>query len=132
MERTRLHSTDGVYSLQVHLNPGLYPGISLDYTTNDWRAYGILSFDIFLIGDSSLEIILRINDREHNNKYVDRFNRSLVLHPGANHIFIKLDEVKMAPQGRKMDMANITNICIFAYKLNKPRTVYFDNFRLEK
>ena len=131
LERSRSHATDRDYSLKVNLLPGEYPGVSLDYLQNDWKGYGSLSFDVFIDGASPLDITIRINDLEHNNEFADRFNKGIRLQPGDNHISINLDEVRKAPLGRTMDMADITNICIFAYNLKTPRTVYFDNFRLE-
>jgi hypothetical protein len=132
MKRTSLHATDGTSSLRVNLPPGLYPGITLDYMTNDWRGYKRLTFDAFIEGSAPFELSIRINDRRHNEEYTDRFNKSFLLGPGPNSISVGLDEVRTAPRSRKMDMADITVLCIFSYKLKEPRIAYFDNFRLEK
>ncbi len=129
--RTTAHATNREHSLKVNLLPGIYPGIVLNYLINDWRGYNRLTFDAFVEGSSSLDITVRINDLKHNEEYTDRYNEGFQLQPGDNHISINLDEVKKPPHGRTMDMADITNICIFAYNLKTPRTVYFDNFRLE-
>jgi VanZ family protein len=131
MDRVNLHATEGKYSLKVTLDPGEYPGISMKYLQNDWRGYGSLSFDTFVEGCTPLEITVRVNDRKHNDEYTDRFNKSFQFLPGTNHITIDLKDIMKAPKGRVMDMAAITNICIFAYRLKEQRTVYFDNFRLE-
>jgi len=130
--RSKLHATEGEYSLETDLKPGLYPGISMNYLHNDWIGYTYLSFDVFLEGTTPLDLTIRINDRKHNNEYRDRFNRRLQIVPGNNHISLRLNEVKIAPHRRVMDMADITNICIFSYKLKAPRTIYFDNFKLDK
>jgi len=103
----------------------------MDYLHNDWRGYGSLSFDVFLEGPTPLEITVRINDRKHNDEFTDRYNKGFRLHPGDNHISIRLSDVKNAPRARMMDMGNITNICIFSYNLKEPRSMYFDNFRLK-
>ncbi len=129
-DRIRLHATEGIYSLKSQLNAGLYPGISMNYLHNDWKGYTTLTFDVFLDGTTPLELTVRINDRMHNDEYLDRFNKIFQVIPGINHISIRLDEVKTAPRGRVMDMADIVKISVFAYKLKGPRTVYFDNFRL--
>jgi VanZ family protein len=132
MQPSSLHATDGVYTLKVNLHPGIYPGISLDYFVEDWRGYNSLSFDVFIEGFSPLELSIRINDRKHNEEFMDRYNKSFLLRPGHNHISVSLSEVRRAPIGRLMDMANITVLCMFSYNLKEPRTVYFDNIRLEK
>jgi hypothetical protein len=129
--RRRSHATHGEYALQANLNPGEYPGISIKYLCGDWRGYDRTSFDVFLQGNMPMSITVRIHDRLHNDEYEDRFNDSFDLHPGNNTIMINLKNVMEAPKGRKMDMADIVNICIFSYNLAEPRTLYFDNFRLE-
>lgn len=132
MDRVKLYATEGKYSLKVILDPGEYPGISMNYLQNDWRGYSNLSFDTFVEGNAPLEITVRVNDRKHNDEYTDRFNKSFQLLPGVNHINIDLKDIMKAPKGRVMDMAEITNICIFSYRLKEQRTVYFDNFRLKR
>jgi len=131
IERTKLNTIDGDYSLKADLLFGNYPGISMDYLTNNWRGYSSMSFEVFLEGTTPLDMTVRINDRTHNDEFNDRFNKRVQLLPGENHICIQLDEVRKAPLGREMDMSAITNICIFACNLKTPRTVYFDNFRLK-
>jgi VanZ family protein len=131
VHRSTIHASEGGHSLEVALLPGSYPGISMDYLANDWRGYESLSFDVFLEGPLQLSITIRINDRAHNNEFTDRFNKRLQIFPGENHISINLDEVRTAPKGRVMNMAEITNISIFTYKLKEQRTVYFDNFMLK-
>jgi VanZ family protein len=131
IKRTKLHATDGEYALEVHLAPGIYPGVSMVHLINDWRNYATLSFDAFLSGSSPLKITVRINDEDHNQEYNDRFNKQFILQPNHNHITINLAEVKKSPSGRLMDMARIQTICVFSYNLRESRQVYFDNFRLE-
>lgn len=131
IKRTKLHATDGEYALEVHLAPGIYPGVSMVHLINDWRDYTSLSFDAFLSGSSPLEITARINDEKHNQEYNDRFNKQFILQPNHNHITINLEEVKKSPSGRLMDMAHIQTICMFSHNLKESRKIYFDNFRLE-
>jgi len=130
--RSASHAVHGKYSLKADLLPGEYPGISLNYLKRDWRGYDRLTFNVFLEGDTPLRITARINDKDHNEEYDDRFNKSFVLSPGGNTVVIDLKEVKAAPRGRDMDMGNIVNTCIFSYHLAEPRTVYFDNFKLQR
>jgi VanZ family protein len=132
IEPSRLHATEGEHSLKVNFLPGVYPGVSLNNLVNEWRDYKSMSFDVFLDEFSPLKVTVRINDRLHNEEYTDRFNRSFQLQPGVNHISIGLEEVKKAPHGREMNISDISNICIFCHSLKQSRTVYFDNFRLDK
>ncbi len=131
-ERVRMHATQGKFSLEAILPTGLYPGITMDYPPRDWRGYDTLAFDAFLEEEYPLPLTIRINDLAHNEEYEDRYNRTFTLQPGPNQVAISLSEVEHAPQGRLMDMEHISILCLFSYKLHEPRTVYFDNFRLEK
>ncbi len=131
IERVRAHATSGLYSIKLVLKPeGKYPGIGSGYFPRDWSGYRKFMLDAFLEGSQPLRITIRINDKEHNQEYEDRFNRSFRLRPGQNHIVIDLDDVKNAPATRKMDMKNITEICIFSYMLHGQKTIYLDNIRL--
>ena len=130
--RVSMYATDGYHSLETVLSPGLYPGITMDYPPRDWRGYENLTFDAHLEGTEPLPLTVRINDLAHNEEFNDRYNRTFTLQPGANRLNIDLSEVEHAPKGRLMDMEHISILCIFSYKLQEPRTVYFDNFRLDK
>lgn len=133
--RSARHATHGERSLEVRLSPGEFPGVSLHWMGSDWRGYDWLCFDAFLEGDTPLAITVRIHDREHDRKdeqnYSDRFNRRIVLQPGAQQVRISLQEVKSAPATREMDMEHVVNINVFAYMLKEERVVFFDNFRLQ-
>jgi len=129
--RVHLHATHGEYSLRADLSPGEYPGVSLSYPPRDWRGYRTLVFDVFLDKAADMPLTVRINDLKHNEQYDDRYNGRFLLHPGENTILVDLGEVEHAPKGRSMDMGNISVLCMFSYNLKSPRTVYFDNFRLQ-
>jgi len=131
-ERSPLHATQGQRSLCVNLSPGLYPGVSFNHPPANWQGYDNLSFDVYLDGTVQLPLTVRINDLEHNDEFEDRYNQTFILKPGQNRVSISLSEVEHAPKGRLMDMEHISILCIFSYKLKAQRTVYFDNFRLEK
>ncbi|MFY9399222.1 MAG: VanZ family protein, partial [Desulfomonilia bacterium] len=107
--RSERHASHGRYSLEARLMPGEYPGVGLQWVENDWRGYDWLCFDAFLEEDTPLALTVRVHDREHDRKdvqdYSDRFNRTFVLDPGAHQVRISLDEVRTAPLGREMDMA---------------------------
>ncbi|GEM_PF-347968 len=130
-QRVRMHATHGLYSLEVRLEPGTYPGVTLDFPPRDWRGFDALAFDVHVGGPSPLPLTVRINDLEHNEEYTDRYNKTFVLGPGANHVVIDLAEVKRAPRGRAMDMGRMALVCLFSYRLKEPRTIYLDNVRLQ-
>jgi hypothetical protein len=131
IERLKQPGGKSSYSAKITLLPGEYPGLCKENFIGNWKAHNVFAIDVFLPGDNAFPITIRINDRNHNEEFNDRFNRSFSLRPGWNPIRINLCDIENAPQGRRMDMTAISRICIFASNLTAPRTVYMDNLRLE-
>jgi len=129
--RSKQHVTHGIYSLRMDLAPGIYPGAQTGDLIRNWRGYEVLVFDTFLEGSIPMKITLKITDITHNGSFSDRYNGRLVLHPGKNQFHIKLEEIKHAPKERMLDIEQISDITLFAYKLDRDVTIYVDHFRLE-
>lgn len=125
------HATSGRRSAEVRLLPGVYPGVNSDYFYGDWRGYQSLAFDVYLPDSNPLSVSMRIDDKHHNQEHSDRYNHTFTLAPGLNPIRVPLADVAAAPATRPMDMSAITVICLFAYRLETPRTIYIDNIRLQ-
>ncbi len=129
--RDPTHVTSGSWSLRVDLRPGIYPGISLPLLPPDWSGFDSLLADVWLAGAESLRIVVKVTDRAHNNEHEDRFQRAVVLSPGANTIRIALAEVAAAPRNRQLDMQRVATLSFFTVRLKTPRTLYLDNVRLQ-
>ena len=127
--------TQGNYSLKVELSTRKFTGIVFNRMINDWSAYKTLAFDIYNAGPDSFTMIVRVNDAQHNsNGWVkqDRFNQALQLEPGWNHFTIAIEDIRNAPDKRKMDLTKIVWMEIFVgTKPAAPRTIYIDNVRLD-
>lgn len=108
-----------------------YPGVGLDEPYPDWSAHRSLKFRVFSENPEPLPLHLRINDREHDQRYADRFNREVRILPGANQFVIPLSEVRDAPATREMDMTQIRQVILFADHPAKPFTIYLEGFWLE-
>ena len=130
--RTSVYATHGMFSLEINLGSGKYPGISTQYFFRNWQDYETLAFDIFLAENGPLEIVVRINDKEHNNDYYDRYNKTIELKPELNEVAIPLKDVMNSPKKRTMNMNNIARILIFSRDLKRKRTFFIDNIRLLK
>lgn len=124
------HATHENCSLEVHFYPGRHQRFSSKYFMNNWSSYHVLMFDIFLTGESTIPLTVRIDDKDHNQSFDDRYNGKFILNPGMNHIAIDLEDIRNAPATRSMDMKNIALICLFSYELTEQRTLYIDNMRL--
>jgi VanZ family protein len=125
----------GEKALRIDLQPGIWPGFSLETFRRDWRGYTVLHFSLYNTTAHTLAINLKIYDRKHvegGYEYRDRFNRGLTLMPGWNDIHVPLADIQAAPQDRKMDLSNIFSFSLFLSRLDAPMTLYFDNLRLSR
>lgn len=116
---------------RLSLRPGRYPGFFLEEPYPDWRAFHRLVFRASMDVDQSITLTLRINDARHDGRYSDRFNIALALTPGDHRIEIPLETIRLAPQGREMDLGRIRGIGVFAFQLDRARSVCLSAFRLE-
>ena len=108
-----------------------YPKLAIEEPYPDWTGYRFLKFTVYTELDSSVNIVIRIEDFSHNQEYNDRYNGAFSIDPGQNEIAISLDEIRKSPAGREMDMAAIRAIHLFAYRPAGEFSIYLDNFRLE-
>lgn len=126
--------SEGTHSVKVHLTTDRYSGITFNRLFNDWSSYKSLHFDIYNPESDSFEMNIRINDVQHQLRgwrAEDRFSGTFSIKAGWNHIAIFIDDIQNAPKGRKMNLAEISQLVIFAKQLPKERTIYLDNLHLE-
>ena len=116
---------------RVVFHPMKYPGIRLEEPYPDWRGYSSFQLDIFSELSNPQKIGIRIDDAQHNGKYADRFNRPIVVLPGLNHIQIPLDDIRVAPVGREMNLSAIRRVLLFAVSPPEEFILYLDNIHLE-
>ena len=123
----------GHRSLRVDLGTSTYSGVSLAEFPGDWTGHRVLEFSVFNPDADALELVCKVNDREHQRRgyaYQDRFNRSLTVGPGWNDFSIPLEEIRTAPVEREMDLARIATFQLFAVRLPRPRSFYLDQVQL--
>jgi hypothetical protein len=118
-------------SAGIELRPALYPGITFSEPYPDWRAFRQLSFSVSAETDTPIALTIRIDDAWHDNRYLDRFNRSVKIPPGGTRVVIRVDDIRRAPDRREMDLAHIRRILLFAYKLQAPVRIHVGPLRLE-
>ncbi len=110
-----------------------YSGFSLFDFEPDWRSLSHFKFDVFNPENHTVELNLRINDTQHNNQYLDRFNRVFPLAPGASSITFTIDEVltlgEPHNEGRTMDISAISSLGFFMTTDYVGDTLYLDNIR---
>ncbi len=116
LEYTSLPRASGgaISTWHITFEPARFSAFKLVEPYPDWAGYQHLR----LVAQSELgrpiDLILRIHDRQHDGRYLDRFNRSLTFLPGVNEFVIPLAEVRSAPEGREMDLSAIQRLSLFA------------------
>jgi hypothetical protein len=124
------HVTHGARSLKMDLFPSEYPGLGFQPSVKDWRAYNNLHFDIFNPSKNQMQINLRIDDKKDYPDYADRYNESITVEPGHNHIIVPLDKLITSGTSRSMDLANIQMMLIFMVSPQRKQTLFIDAVRL--
>lgn len=125
---------NGEYCQEVLLRPSRrvpYPTWQLEEPYPDWRGYDSLVFQIFLQDSTSRTIWLRINDRLHNSHPSDRFNHQFELLPGQQHIAISLEDIRLAPQKREMNLERMRSIRLFLTPHDSDIRFLLDYIRLK-
>ncbi|MBL4711821.1 MAG: hypothetical protein JKX75_04880, partial [Gammaproteobacteria bacterium] len=114
---------------QVRFYPGKYPGFSIVEPEPDWSSYRSLRFSIY--SKKAYQLTLRIHDDAHNLEYVDRFNKKLYIRSGFSEFIILLDEVRLGPESRELDLAHIAGLALFSSDLKTQMQFAFSNIYLE-
>lgn len=124
-------SSEGeVFPARLCLYSGYWPGISVDHVVPDWRGYKKLSVVLFSDLAEPVKMELRVHDKQHNNKFDDRYNYAFSVHPGINRIEIMLEDIRRAPVSRDMDMHSIQGIMLFSPGLDRPVCIRLGTIKL--
>jgi hypothetical protein len=122
----------GKVSAVILLGDGQWPGISFADIWPNWEAYDALRVDIENPEATILPIGIRIHDRDHRHSqaFDDRFNRRIDLAPGRQVLEIDLKEIREAPLGRKMNMAEIDEVILFSTRKQAGRRLVLHDLSL--
>ncbi len=127
---SNMHPTSGKQCLMLELYPSPYPGITLSEFNKDWSTYNTIKFDIFNQEETPLHLAIRIDDTK-NPSYDNRYNHSITLRSGMNHISILLNSLVASGADRNLDITNIQRVILFLIQPSKKKTLFLDNIRLE-
>ncbi len=116
---------------RLDLRPNLYSGVVFEEPYPDWTGRDYLTITIISELDAPLPMAIRVHDAAHDQRYRDRFNRRLTVVPGVNRVRIPIEEVRNAPDRRRMDLRRIRGVLLFAYDLRKPVHLFLGPLRLE-
>lgn len=128
------NNSSGRAVAEVMLLDGAWPGVAFNDIWPDWRDYGDLLVEIENPEAAEIEISIRVNDRQHHDgsqEFSDRFNRKLALGPGLHTVRISLRDVEFAPGTRKMNLADINKLIIFARRQEAGRRFVIHSIYLQ-
>ena len=119
-------------ALDVQLIAPSFPGVSFHEPVPDWRGYKFLVIDVENPDAVPLNLGVRVHDRLHKHAYRDRFNRHIEIAPRERRTLkIPLDDIRNAPRGRLMDMAQISDVTLFRAGPAGSRELRVYSMRLE-
>jgi hypothetical protein len=125
------HATHGSKSLKIELYPSEYPGLDFSPAIKDWRDHKALCLDIFNPSKQQVQLTIRIDDNKDYPDYADRYNKSFIITPGANHITIPFVFLSASGTNRHLDLAHIQRMFIFEAHPRDKTTLFIVAIKLQ-
>ncbi len=123
--------TSGQKCLKMEVYPSSNPCLGLNDFQPDWSGYSVLKFDIYNQENIPLRLTIRIDDKKDIPPYRNRYNSTVALNKGANHVSIPLNSLVTSDAKRKLNLSRIERVLIYLEQSRVKRTLYLDNLRLE-
>ncbi len=119
-------------SVRLRFDAGAQPGLRLIEPVADWTRYEQLVIDVTNPAPQPVQLVLRIFDATHDWTHRDRFNQPLLI-PGRTRtaVRISLEAVATSPRRRRMDMAAIADVMLFAPQPLEAGELYVTRLWLE-
>ena len=106
---------------RVRFRQAAWPGVDVVEPWPDWRGYSSLRFQVYAEQPAPKQLVLRIDDEQHDGTHRDRFNRSFDIHAGVNDIVVPLADIRRAPKGRELDLSRVDRVLLFS---RRPEAAY--------
>ena len=111
---------DSEKALRIDLAAGRYPGMQSIEPFPYWRGYRSLAVDITNPGDSSLDLVIRVHDHQHNREFNDRFNGPVKIDGQTRMtVVVPLESIERAPKRRFLKLDSVANVGVFALQPEK-------------
>jgi hypothetical protein len=124
------HATNGRKSLKLELYPSSWPGLTPKLNVADWRGFKAIGFDVYNPDKKEIRITVRIDDREDDPDYGDRYNQVFILKPGLTRMEIPFETLITSGTKRILDLKRIYRFLIFLGHPKEKHILYFDYIRL--
>lgn len=107
-------------ALIVPYSNATWPGVVFEEPIRNWSVFDYLAVDIYNPGKTAERIVIGIHDATYDGSAADRFTAWYDIGAGTRRILrIPLQQVRDAPQRRKLDLRNIGRLAI-AHVRNQP------------
>lgn len=99
----------------AHWQGAPFPGLVVDEPIADWRAWSLLEIEVESLHAPAAPVHVRVHDLAHEGEYRDRFNETFEIPAGARTVLqIPVSRIGSAPVTRRMDLAAVRGIIVFA------------------
>lgn len=110
-----------------------WSGITIEEPLSDWSRYSALEITIINPNNRPLELILRIDDRSHNQEYADRFNGNLQFAAQQRTVLrLPLSAIEQSPATRLLRLNAISQLVLFQDTKRDAQSFYLCGIRLVK
>lgn len=100
----------------------------------NWEGYNYLLINIYNPNKDVLKITTKITDYKHDmsdQTHNDRYNKNFtLLETQWNTIKIPLEDIRNSPEGRKLELDDISRLSLFTTDLTKNKVIYIDSVSL--
>ena len=101
--------------LRIAIDRGSYPGVHFTEPYPRWSKYQSLLMEVTNPGDTTLKMVVRVHDRQHNHDYNDRFNRDFAMAPKSKTtIKVSLQDIQRGSKRRLLNLDAIGGLMIFS------------------
>lgn len=101
-------------ALEIRLDEGPWPGLSIAEPSPDWRGHRALSIELVNPQPQPLDLELRLDDATSGNDSRQRHDESFQVAAHARQIIeIPLHRIVMTPAGRSLDLSQIRKLVVY-------------------
>lgn len=128
-------SRSGAASLKAILPAERYATVMFRYFPSDWSNCKALRISLFNTSPNPLLLTFLVHDTNHiwdDTFHDDVFEETFALTNGWNDLTIALEDIRLAPKGRAIDLGRIRAIGISATHLLTSQVIYIDDIYLTK
>lgn len=121
------HVASGQRSLAVHTGGGAWPGVIYVAGDADWSAFDRLAWEMYNPGEP-FRFSVRVSD-EIDHSFRASFHRTLPADTGWNRFSVPLEQIRLGPRSRELDLTRVRNLYIYA-EGHRSRLFFLDRVRL--